>query len=153
MKRLMCILFLGFALLPHSAGAVLSETWRMHPQDLDYFRYDCRVKEQQMVWLASQHPTPWEVFKNDVFGQGLLSYLIQSYRGTYDRHQAVTSRQQAAVVKWLMFKLRNNCDWNTVIPAQCTQTSEQTNSGTAVGKKCWDGRNHQPYINRWEVVD
>jgi hypothetical protein len=156
MKSLRNMIFgilVGCSFWSTSYAVGFAETWRMHPNDLNHFRPDCSIKEQQLVWLASQHPTPWEVFKNDVFGKGLLSYLIQTYQGTYERHRVIHDRQQVAVVKWLMFNLRATCDWSSVKPVQCTQVTDQTNSGSAVGKKCWDGRNHQPYINWWEVVD
>lgn len=153
MKKFILAFFIVFAILPQGAGAGLADTYRMEYQDLNEFRYDCRVKEQQLVWLSSQLPTPWEVFKNDVFMTGILSYLLQHMNGTYERHRAVRTRAQEAVVRWLMFDLRNQCSWSKILPAQCLQEIDETNSGVSVGKRCWNGRNHQPYINRWEVVD
>ena len=144
-KRLIVILALIGTPVAHA------DTWRMDINDLDQFKIDCRIKEQQLVWLASQLPTPWEVFKNDVFGNSILQAVWWKYEGTYSQHQAVRSRRQKGVVKWLMFDLVHQCDWTSVRSPQCLQVTDDTQYGAATGQRCWDGRNHLPIIDRWEV--
>ena len=146
-------LFALFATLTSNANSAASETWRMHPNDLDHFRYDCRVKEQQLAFLASQLPTPWEVFKGDVFGNGILSQVLHLHQGTYQRHRAVRTRRQQAVVKWIMYDIIKNCDWHTVRSPQCKQVTDETDHGVSVAKRCYDGKNPHPIINKWEKVD
>ena len=147
-------MFAVFATLTSGATAtVANETWRMNPDHLNKFRYDCRVKEQQLAFLASQLPTPWEVFKGDVFGNGILSQVLHLHAGTYKRHRAVRNRSQQAVIKWIMHDIVTNCDWHTIRSPQCMQITDESDYGTSVAKRCYDGRNPQPIINKWEKVD
>jgi hypothetical protein len=145
LKKLLISLALFSATVAHA------DTWRMNINDLDRFKINCSIKEQQLVWLASQLPTPWEVFKNDVLGNSILQTVWWHYQGTFEHHQAVRSRRQKAVVKWLMFDLVHQCDWTSIKPAQCLQVTDDTKFGAATGQRCWDGQNHLPIIDRWEV--
>ena len=152
-RDIICTFAIFATITTGAIGSAANETWRMSPKDLDHFRYDCRVKEQQLAFLAAQMPTPWEVFKNDVFSNGLLAQVLQLHAGTYHRHRAVRTRKQQAVVKWIMHDIIANCDWHTIRPPQCIQVTDESNYGTSVAKRCYDGRNPQPIINSWEKVD
>ena len=146
LKKLLVSLVLCSTAIAHA-----SDTWRMNIEDLDRFVIDCKIKEQQLVWLSSQLPTPFEVFKNDVLGSSILQTVWWHWKGTYEQHNAVRSRRQKAVVKWLMFDLVHQCNWETIKPAQCLQVIDDTQVGVATGKRCWNGQNHLPIIDRWEV--
>ena len=120
--------------------------------DLDYFKPDCKRRDEQLRWLSSQLPSRTDVMVNRAATGGLEGYIWTNLDGTYEQRHAVASGRYQMVILAHMDYLKRYCPTPRPRPANCVTIHEDMKSGSAVGKRCQDGRNPAPVINRWDPL-
>jgi len=129
-----------------------STTQQMAMNDLDYFKPDCKRRDEQLRWLASQMPSQQDYMANRAAVGSLEGWVITTWDGTYEQRNAIASGRYQMVVLAHMDYLKRHCPTPKPRPAHCVTIREDMTSGSAVGKRCQDGRTAAPVINRWDPL-
>lgn len=129
-----------------------STTQQMSMNDLDYFKPDCKRRDEQLRWLASQMPTQQDLMVNRAAVGSLEGWVITTWDGTYEQRNAVASGRYQMVILAHMDYLKRHCPTPKPRPASCVTIREDMRSGSAVGKRCQDGQSPSPVVNRWDPL-
>lgn len=129
-----------------------STTQTMSMNDLDYFKPDCSRRDEQLRWLASQYPSQTDYVKAHMSTTSLEGVLWTKADGTFEQKQVVASGRYQMVILAHMDYLKRHCPTPRPRPAGCVTVREDMDSGSAVGKRCQNGRDPRPVINRWDPL-
>lgn len=129
-----------------------STTQHMPMSDLNYFKPDCSRKQEQLAWLKSQLPTDNEYFMSRMTTASLEGILISKANGSYEQRREVADRRVQNVIYAHIDYIQRYCPDPKVAQAGCVTVREDMRSGSAIGKRCTDGRNPNPYVNRWDPL-
>jgi len=119
--------------------------------DLNYFRIDCRIREQQLQFLRRQIPSQNDRLLNGLRMTSLSGNIFSAFEGTHTENRATFDGRQAAIAEELIVSIRRHCPPLKPNTPQCLHLEENMSSGASSGTQCRakDGR---AAITRWEAM-